>query len=75
MPSELTGVQIFSWFVKGAPYIVGALLIAYLGIGGILDYHWRRYGVGIVKITQLRALYVGVGIVLFGVLFIAMISL
>jgi hypothetical protein len=67
--------QMLGWVVASAPYLYLLLLIAYLILGGVLDYHWRRYGVGIVKIFNLRVAYVGTGIILFGVLTVALISL
>ncbi len=67
--------QILGWIVASAPYVFLLLLIAYLILGGILDYHWRRYGVGIVKIFNLRMAYVGTGIILFGVLTVVLIAI
>lgn len=63
------------WFWRSLPYIALLLLASYLLLGGVLDYHWRRYGVGIIKLFQLRAAYVAIGIVLFGVLFVSLVAL
>ena len=57
------------------PYVAVGLLGLYLLMGGILDYHWRRYGVGLLNITRFRVLYLAAGIILFGVLFVATASL
>jgi hypothetical protein len=67
--------QMPEWIVASAPYLFLLLLASYLILGGILDYHWRRYGVGIVRLLSLRIAYIVTGIILFGVLAVALISL
>ena len=71
----LDGAEVGGWLLKSLPYVAGLLLFIYLLVGGILDYHWRRYGVGILRLTYLRVAYVAAGIILFGVLFVALFAL
>ena len=71
----LDGAQVGGWVLRAMPYAAGLLLFIYLLMGGILDYHWRRYGVGFLRLTYLRVAYVAAGIILFGVLFVALFSL
>lgn len=75
MPFDLSVDQVMQWFWRSLPYVSLLLLFFYLLLGGVLDYHWRRYGIGIVKLFQLRASYVAIGIVLFGVLFVSLLAL
>ena len=72
---NIEGAQVGQWLIGVLPWVTVALVAIYLLIGGILDYHWRRYGVGILRLATLRIAYVSTGIILFGVLFVALASL
>jgi hypothetical protein len=52
-------------FVLGAlPYILLAALVLFFVLGGILDYHWRTYGIGFLRLPIFRIIYVGLGALL-----------
>ncbi len=67
--------ELTSWLAAAAPYIYGFLIIAFLVLGGVLDYHWRQYGAGLIRLFQFRVLYLSVGIILIGVMTVAYSSL
>lgn len=71
----MTGADIVGWLMRAVPYAALLLLVTYLILGGVLDYHWRNYGVGIVNLFVLRVAYVSAGIILFGVLAVGLASL
>ena len=52
-----------------APYVALALLGLYALMGVVFDYHWRRFGVGLLSLVKFRLLYTVIGVVLFGLLF------
>lgn len=72
---NIEGAEVGQWLIRSLPWVTVVLVVIYLLVGGILDYHWRRYGVGILRLTTLRIAYVSTGIILFGVLFVALASL
>ncbi len=56
---------------KSIPYIFGLAIFGFFLAGGILDYHWRTYGVGLIRIFQFRVIYASAGLALLAVMFLA----
>jgi hypothetical protein len=46
------------------PYVLLGFTIAFFVLGGILDYHWRTYGIGFLRLPIFRIVYSGVGLLL-----------
>jgi hypothetical protein len=67
--------QLAGWLATGVPYMYGFLIVAFLVLGGILDYHWRQYGAGLIRLFQFRILYLSAGIIFIGVMTVAYLSL
>jgi hypothetical protein len=75
---NLFDISSISWsriLIVAVPYILGLAVAIFLIAGGILDYHWRTYGVGLVRLFMFRAIYVSAGIILLAVMSIAYSSL
>ncbi len=57
--------------VRSVPYLLGLAAIGFIVAGAVLDYHWRTYGVGLIHLLWFRLLFVGAGVVLLGVMYLA----
>ena len=55
--------------VKAVPYIFWVAVAAFLTVGGILDYHWRTYGVGLIRLLHFRLLFIVSGLILLAVMY------
>ncbi len=68
MPLDLSGGQVMQWVFAATPYIFIFLLVVYLVLGGILDFHWRKYGTGLIQTFKFRIAYVALGIIFLGIM-------
>lgn len=59
---ELGDIDTLAFIIAALPYFFWLAVGLFLVVGGILDYHWRTYGVGLIRLAQFRLLYVGVGL-------------
>ena len=59
---EFSDFDALRFLIASLPYFFWLGLGLFIVVGGILDYHWRTYGVGIIRLAQFRLLYVGVGL-------------
>lgn len=58
------GGQMGEFLFKALPYLFYGAIIAFFVLGGILDYHWRKYGVGFLRLPVFRIFYIGGGLLL-----------
>jgi len=72
---SLTGFSTGTFIVQALPYILGFLFLVFIVVGAILDYHWRSYGVGLIRLFQFRFMYVAAGLVFLAAMFISYSSL
>lgn len=68
MSLDATFADLIGWMLGAMPYVFVVVLIAYLGLGLILDYHWGRYGVGLIQKFKFRLSYIVMGLILLGVM-------
>ncbi len=72
---DISSISFTGILVKAAPYLFWLTVVLCVVAGGILDYHWRTYGIGLIKLLEFRVSFVVGVIVLLGVMYLALISL
>jgi hypothetical protein len=58
-----------TFLIASLPYLFGFAVFLFIVVGGILDYHWRTYGVGLIRLAQFRLIFVGVGLVVLSIMY------
>ncbi len=72
---DIDGEKVVSLVLGAVPYIFGLLIIFYAVLGMVLDYHWRRYGVGLFHVFRIRFAYIACGVIFIGIMGVAVASL
>jgi hypothetical protein len=74
MPTDISLVEVVRWMVVGMPYAFLVFLVVFLLLGAVLDFHWRKYGIGLIQAFKFRITYVAIGIILLGVMAVSLIT-
>ena len=74
MPTDISLETATHWVIAVLPYAFIALLVVFLVLGGVLDFHWRRYGTGLIQTFKFRIAYVVCGVIFLGVMSVALSS-
>jgi len=74
MPDNVFFATATHWLIAFLPYVFIGLLVVFIVLGGVLDFHWRKYGTGLIQTFKFRIGYVVAGVILFGVMSLALSS-
>lgn len=63
------------FILAAVPYILIGFIVIFFVLGGVLDYHWRTYGIGFLRLPTFRIVYSVIGLLLLFIMTSAYFSL